>query len=194
MAEPKSATLYSREDLRGRCIRLLDLSSTHAGEHEPLRGHLRVVSLDRNPTYEALSYTWGSDAIAPSRLILCSDMPVPITRNCYNALCTLRRNFKVCTIWVDAICINQHDGEEKNHQIPLMRDIYGKAKRVFIWLGNGTKESDEAFDWVAEASRDESVLVQARFPAFPATMAPREVLKAIRLIPLLVGEFHLLKI
>jgi hypothetical protein len=193
IAELKSAGLYSREDLCGRCIRFLDLSTTDAGKDESLQDDLRFVSLDSNPFYEALSYAWGSDADAPSRQIICSDMRISITKNCYDALSTLRRSFKVRAIWVDAICINQYDDEEKGHQIPLMHDIYGKTKRVFIWLGNGTGESDEAFDWVLHASKYVSVLLGTRFKDFPANITPKEVLKAIRLIPLFFGKLFPLR-
>jgi hypothetical protein len=188
MANP--ASLYS-QDLHGRRIRLLELSSFLPGDEEPLQGDLRVVSLDRKfktPTYEALSYVWGEDADSPSRHVSCSGEKVPITRNCYDALRILHRHLGIRTIWVDAICINQDSIEEKEHQIPLMRDIYGNARRVFIWLGNGTKESDEAFAWIARESALESVLVMARLKLFPANMLPSEVLRAMRLIPLLSGR------
>jgi hypothetical protein len=190
MASSHPARLYS-QDLHGRCIRLLDLSSVLPGEKEPLQGDLRVISLDRGywtPTYEALSYVWGEDSDSPSRHISCSDVKIPITRNCYEALRTLHRHFGVRSIWVDAICINQDNVEEKEHQIPLMGDIFGGARRVFIWLGNGTRESDEAFTWITRESTFDSVFAAAMFKPFPAIMLPSEVLRAIRLMPLLIGK------
>lgn len=190
MAEPHLASLYS-QGLRGRRIRLLDLSATPRGENE-LRGDLKVASLDRHPIYDALSYVWGDDADSPSRQIVCSGVKLAITQNCYDALCTLRRNFGVRKIWVDAICINHKDNEEKEDQIPLMRDIYGKTRRTYIWLGRGTRESDEALDWIAQETADYgSVLIRARFPAFPALMMPREVCREIRLIPVLISKLNL---
>ncbi|KAL1646498.1 hypothetical protein SLS61_007860 [Didymella pomorum] len=39
------------------------------------------------------------------------------------------------TIWVDAICINQGDRTEKSQQVSLMRDIYERASRTVVWLG-----------------------------------------------------------
>ena len=38
-------------------------------------------------------------------------------------------------IWVDAICINQSDAEEKAVQIPLMHRIYSSAQTVLVWPG-----------------------------------------------------------
>ena len=40
-------------------------------------------------------------------------------------------------IWIDSICINQKDEDEKAQQIELMRDIYRNASRVVVWLGDG---------------------------------------------------------
>lgn len=174
--------------LEDRCIRILHLSAVDAGRsNSPLRGALKFSSLDNNPTFAALSYNWGPDAADPLQHIICSGRTIPITQNCYDALSTLHRKFNIRTIWVDAICINQDDDLEKGAQIPLMRDIYGKASRVYIWLGNGTKESNLAIEWMRYAAKDVSVLLGARFKAFPGLMAPRELLKAWRLIPVLIG-------
>jgi hypothetical protein len=190
MAEPNSASLYS-QGLRGRRVRLLDLSPVLPGKDEPLAGDLRIVSLDGkflNPNYEALSYVWGKDADSPSRRLRCSGVNIPITQNCDDALRILHCHFGVRTIWVDAICINQDNAEEKEHQIPLMRDIFVKARRVFVWLGHGTRESDEALDWAAQESASEPVLAGVRFKVYPAIMMPSEVLRAMRLITLIIGK------
>lgn len=39
-------------------------------------------------------------------------------------------------VWIDAICINQHDVDERNHQIALMRRIYTSAFRTIICIGD----------------------------------------------------------
>ncbi|KAF8850743.1 HET-domain-containing protein [Acephala macrosclerotiorum] len=188
MAEATAGTPISL--LGERCIRVLKLSGYDG--RNPLRGTLEVRSLDRSPSFAALSYTWGPDAANPSQEIICSGKTIPITQNCHDALSTLRHIFNVRSIWVDAICINQDDDLEKGSQIPLMRDIYGTASRVYIWLGKGTKESDEAFEWMRHTTKDVSVLLGARFKAFPGLMAPGELLKAWRLLPVLI-EKHRLK-
>lgn len=59
------------------------------------------------------------------------------------------------TIWVDAICINQDDEDEKDHQIPLLDVIYSCATTVYIWLGAGTSTSSSyaAINWLSKASK-----------------------------------------
>ena len=39
------------------------------------------------------------------------------------------------TLWIDAICINQDDVFERNHQVRLMGDLYRSATSVLSWLG-----------------------------------------------------------
>ncbi|KAF8848429.1 heterokaryon incompatibility, partial [Acephala macrosclerotiorum] len=59
---------------------------------------------------------------------------VSVTRNLEAALRDLRR--QGCQdIWVDALCINQHDNQEKGYQILRMRDLYQKAENTVAWLG-----------------------------------------------------------
>ncbi|KAK4982010.1 hypothetical protein LTR50_007854 [Elasticomyces elasticus] len=45
------------------------------------------------------------------------------------------------TLWVDAICINQQDLEERKHQVQRMANIYKMAKRVVVWLGPRENDS-----------------------------------------------------
>ena len=38
-------------------------------------------------------------------------------------------------MWIDAICINQSNPRERNHQVQLMKQIYNTADRVVVYLG-----------------------------------------------------------
>ncbi len=44
-------------------------------------------------------------------------------------------------LWVDAICINQVDENEKGHQILHMNEVYQIAHQVFAWLGPASQDS-----------------------------------------------------
>ena len=72
-----------------------------------------------------------------------------ITRNLHAALYHLRHPQKSRTIWIDALCINQYDVDERNHQISLMRSIYSNARRVISWLGEFDDESNIAMDYLS---------------------------------------------
>lgn len=53
---------------------------------------------------------------------------------------------KTESFWVDAICIDQENVEERRHQVQRMSYIYREAEQVVIWLGEGTKDSDLIMD------------------------------------------------
>jgi hypothetical protein len=183
---PKSmASSYSNysvpSDPESRWIRVFDLHSSFGNEEEPIRGQLRVVCLDHNPSYSALSYTWGNPS--PSRQIEGkAGQSLPVTNNCYDALQQLRHRYWTRTLWVDSICIDQANEEEKSHQVSLMRDIYSQAEKVYIWLGKGTKQSDYAMDWLANATSTLTPLVVARVAPFPEFLRPRDFSKILRMV------------
>lgn len=84
-------------------------------------------------SYHALSYCWGdtSDTIE----IYCAGLPFLVTRNLHEGLSQLRSPDKILRLWVDAVCLNQHDVSERNHQVSLMKQIYEAAIQVDVWLG-----------------------------------------------------------
>jgi hypothetical protein len=92
--------------------------------------------------FDALSYVWGP----PGNIeVLCSGMVITIGPNCEAALRRLRSRTRKCALFVDAICIDQSNDQEKEEQIKLMGKIYLSAKRVLIWLGRGSDKTDLAF-------------------------------------------------
>lgn len=133
-------------------IRVLDLEAKRLAVNAPLRGRLRVVSLEqcRPPAYfDALSYVWGekTDNDPVIECMLCKrgrSFAVPITKNCRDALVAIRRRFGATTIWFDTACINQEDLDEKGLQVRHMGKVYEKAGRVFVWLGPATETSNRA--------------------------------------------------
>lgn len=133
-------------DPQSRLIRIFDLEPAQSAADDTIRGNLGVVSLDENPSYDALSYAWGNPS--PPHHIVCGGEKMTVTANCYDALHQLRRSFVTSTIWVDSIRINQADEEEKAHQVSLMRHNFRKAGKVYNWLGKGNEQSDYAIDWL----------------------------------------------
>jgi hypothetical protein len=105
--------------------------------------------------YEALSYVWGGSATPQSVFIDQCDLPVTV--NLYNALSRLRDRAFERILWVDSICINQADEQEKGHQIQSMAKIYGQANRVIVHLGEAAEDSDQALEDIRVAAEDESL-------------------------------------
>ncbi|KAL8784217.1 MAG: hypothetical protein Q9213_004109 [Squamulea squamosa] len=149
---------YRHQKLQNdRSLRLLKLK--HADDpNSGIICDLFEVSPEEKRTqkYEALSWTWQTDGVRKSIVIDHKDTAyhLEIANNLFQALKALRYNDKSRTLWVDAICINQADLDEKNHQIPMMPSIYGEADRVCVWLGDASEDSDLAIDFMKEIMQD----------------------------------------
>ncbi|RDH36396.1 heterokaryon incompatibility protein-domain-containing protein [Aspergillus welwitschiae] len=135
---------YDTLDPNRQQIRLL---SIHPSKNTSNAIHcsLHTVSLNDSPKFEALSYVWGTDDATEQ--IFLNGVTFHVTPNVAKALHQLRRRFGRRDIWVDAICINQCDIDEKNTQVPLMATIYSTAARVVVMLGDATPEIEMAVGW-----------------------------------------------
>ena len=67
--------------------------------------------------------------------ITVNGLSVPVTANLHSALRRLRAERVEC-VWVDALCINQQDDEERSHQVRRMDAIFQSANQVAVWLGD----------------------------------------------------------
>ncbi|KAJ3544646.1 hypothetical protein NM208_g2941 [Fusarium decemcellulare] len=143
-------------------VRVLDLQDCTGLEDGPVIATMRVVDLDTRPFFTALSYVWGEWSM-PSDVISCNGYEVPVTKNCLAALRQLNKLGPI-TIWVDSICINQKNNQEKNTQIPLMETIYSSlgAHMVYVWLGEGTKDTDKAMDYFSRGCLPFSFLISQK--------------------------------
>lgn len=140
-------------------IRLLHIYTDSTGASE-IRCQIRHVNLDSPPDYIALSYTWGKDP--PVFSILCDWKSFNVTSNLYSALLRLRDGEDHPKhVWVDAICINQDDVEEKNLQVPMMREIYQKAKSVHVWLGEAQSDTNLVDKFMRQMYKAERAKTQA---------------------------------
>ena len=141
-------------------------------EHVPIDGILRSEprgledagssNSEEAPTwghFTALSYEWGP--LEPKQTIFVDEQPLQITVNLWRALHAVRQsffhllfrgydsdpsraeNFGEFRLWVDAICINQSNIDERNLQVPRMRHIYAAACFVYCYL-TPSSPSDEA--------------------------------------------------
>lgn len=97
--------------------------------------------------YDALSYEWG-DLRGPAHRIILNGQSFRVRENLFQALLCLRSIGVVEPIWVDAICINQEDIHERNHQVRIMNSIYRRARRVRVWIGHDTRGISDAFQLI----------------------------------------------
>ncbi|KAK4107456.1 HET-domain-containing protein [Canariomyces notabilis] len=125
---------------RAKEIRLLVLEPGEPGDE--VRCRLVNVQLSWRTKYEALSYVWGSSTV--TRPLRCSGHAIPVTVSLYDALNDLRYRDRERLLWVDAVCINQVDNDEKATQIMLMGEIYSRARQVLIYLGKTDPSVEDA--------------------------------------------------
>lgn len=104
------------------------------------------VNLNEAPKYETVSYVWGS-ARRIEHLPLVNDRYILITETLREALQYVSKASRYGCLWIDQVCINQDDIDERNEQVLLMRDIYIQAKSCFIWLGTGDQNTQDLKSW-----------------------------------------------
>lgn len=107
-----------------------------------LSGTLQVIDLNSKPQYDALSYYWGPPG-GRRKLIHIDGEAVLISPSLYAFLRRYGTKSEQ-TVWVDALCINQNDVEERNQQVSIMDSIYRGAAVVHVWLGKGDSDTDLA--------------------------------------------------
>ncbi|CAN9097811.1 unnamed protein product [Alternaria alternata] len=124
----------------GSNIRLIKVHRASAYPYPHLGGAsfgctIDVYEIDRAPPYIALSYTWG--ASLPTHRIWLNGKCWFVRENLYNFLNAFSQSEKAQQtkhIWVDSLCINQTNIQERNHQVGMMAEVYGNSHTVITWL------------------------------------------------------------
>ena len=119
----------------------LDAQTSPADEHAWPDKNEKLEESSRG--FAALSYVWGD--VEPAQTIYMNGLPRTITPNLAVALRHLRDPRNTLRIWIDALCINQADRDERGQQVSQMGDIYRQAERVLVWLGPEAENSHLVF-------------------------------------------------
>ena len=159
---------------------------------EPLRCVL-AQEPDMTAQYDALSYTWGNSSkpylievdmmYSAGNIDFIDFSTVAVTANLYSALRQLRSASHERRFWIDAICINQHDAEEREAQVLRMKNIFNRARQTVVWLG----EEDETTEDATKA-----IGLLARYLEIPreAQQVFRIDLEKAEFLPWKLGEYH----
>ena len=141
---------YEPLDSARKEIRILEFDDvTLVQADEPLRCEVRIVSLlHLDVEFDAISYSWGS--ARSSHFIQIRDGLVSVGRNTELALRYLHAEARQQSdgrrrIWIDAVCINQQNVDERSSQVRIMADIYYKAHQVLAFLGPPQAWTSNAF-------------------------------------------------
>ena len=140
---------HTYQPITSRQIRIAEV---HPGEFkDPIAislHHERFLTNEhaeaQHTPYEALSYVWGSKENPVP--IIADNSDLYITQNLSSALKHLRYRGRSRFVWVDALCIDQNNEVEKGPCVAMMGDIYRRAARVVVWLGEAENSSDQAIN------------------------------------------------
>ncbi|KAM5359124.1 hypothetical protein ACJZ2D_014730 [Fusarium nematophilum] len=180
---------YSPLDRASGEIRLVKLEMSAVDDD--ISCELLTVPLTAAPSYEALSYTWGSPA--NKHKILIDGKPFQVTGNLFAALqhlrcpTSLRENVPVRyqgphrLLWIDAICINQEDIDERNFQVRLMWHIYAIAGQVSVWLGEEADDSAVAMEMIRMLAKNYDIRMSKAIEQFKKEGEAARDVEALRL-------------
>ncbi|UZP35222.1 hypothetical protein NXS19_003038 [Fusarium pseudograminearum] len=147
MATP---TLYSYEPVKPHQLRLLKFVDYGTS----VSAVLKTFSLHQPlPAYDSLSYTWttNGDVLSKSWNLVINKQQLPVLDTLRPFIDVLESKGQLLDDrwwWIDSICINQSDVEEKAQQIQHMQHIYSQASRVICWLGEESSDSNIAMEFV----------------------------------------------
>ncbi|KAH8669559.1 heterokaryon incompatibility protein-domain-containing protein, partial [Tricladium varicosporioides] len=110
-------------------IRLLKLHG--ANSWDIIKGSLISVPVSEAPPFEAISYRWASGNEVP---ILLDRKKFTVAGEVHKLLRTLRYRLEDRLLWLDSICIDQKNNEEKSWQIGFMNEIYSSSEKVIGWI------------------------------------------------------------
>lgn len=164
---PKPSREYEYRPLEDGHIRVFEIEPS-TNKDDPIVGQLHHIPLLEGRSdqgYITLSYAWGPTKPDGSHLtakVTCEGKPLRITSNLHEGLKEIRekaRNDALdddgCSgpqvyqrqgrtyLWVDAICIDQQDTDERGHQVQMMGQIYSSSSMVIVWLNNLPRQSED---------------------------------------------------
>lgn len=139
----RSEGLFPALAITNSYIRLLriELASGSRLDSECLQCTSRAFRFpDAVPPYEALSWTWGDPK--QTDVLVLNGFQHRVSSNLTGFLKRYRHQRVQRYLWIDALCINQNDKQEKQEQIQIMHRIYAASTKFTIWLGEKPEEID----------------------------------------------------
>ena len=126
---------YLPRNSKASSIRIINLLPVSVSDSNEIRILLDTIQIQRDnkSQYEALSYTWGSAEDPVAIYVGASgDQIISVTQNLASALQYLRHETEERQLWVDAVCIDQKNLQERSEQVLKMADVYQIAKCAIV--------------------------------------------------------------
>ena len=146
-------------DRTSREIRLLKLHPNN--DEGVIKCDMQTYNHHDRPSYAPVSYTWGPEIVHTN--IVINGALFPVRENLWDFLQQQRLHGNYGHFWIDALCIQQSEVQERNHQVRMMDSIYTQARAVFIWLGKERDGSDIAMQMLADWAWDYRYILPLAF-------------------------------
>ncbi|CZR60628.1 uncharacterized protein PAC_10524 [Phialocephala subalpina] len=161
---------YEYQELGEKHIRLLLVHPRHRTGR--IRCSMFQVPLAKAPRFEAISYCWGKDAKREVKIDV-NGCSVLVTPNAEEVLKSKSGYWLPKLVWIDGICIDQDNIQDRSAQVNVMGEIYQKAHLVSVIL---VQKSD------IHAIKEHFVEIGRRYPrvhtvldrAYFAALGPEE--------------------
>ncbi|KAI7467628.1 hypothetical protein KC351_g13972 [Hortaea werneckii] len=142
---------YQPLDKESLQIRLLTVYPATDPSEVPVKCSLSHANLGQEPKpeYETISYTWGQSK--ECKIVMLDDCPLNVPVSAERAIRRMRLRDQSRVLWIDAICINQGDINEKSHQVEIMAEIYSRTSQGLIWLGETDESTEKALQSINAA-------------------------------------------
>jgi hypothetical protein len=179
MAETITKKIYEYKAVDDGEIRLLKIAwSTQNDRFDVEFVHVSLAACKIG--YLAISYAWidGDIGAKPSKVFFDEDTFLNISGPVNTIIRTLLRPGECIHLWIDSICIDQNNNDEKGLQVMLMRKIYLQAQQVVISLGQADSFTDQAMDFIVPL---QDALISISRPSFGTALASgMEVFRYLR--------------
>jgi len=112
----KVTAIYERHSPGAGCFRLVKLLHAEGDYVSEISIDFETHPIDEAPEYTAISHTWGGQSF-DHHVSFQDGTRIPVTKSCWDVLQVAVCHSSRRLIWIDQLCIDQADSDEKSRQI-----------------------------------------------------------------------------
>ncbi|KAK7909001.1 Heterokaryon incompatibility protein 6- OR allele [Apiospora marii] len=156
MAQPVSddgkshaSQLYQPLDRKRQETRILLITST-----DPIQFDFEYASMldEQVEGFDAISWCWGDTGAMEAKNITVKGRNLAVSESAHDVLLELCIAQKKRRVWIDAVCINQADMDERSQQVAMMRSIYERSAMTLVWLGRDNGTAQKSMQMIMEVA------------------------------------------
>jgi len=149
---------YQPLDLSSESIRVLRLDPAKNVD-EPLTGWIYTMEIARSKPLQLSAISYAAEGQSPRRRykFTCFDRTgsregqLYLTKSASDAMKAVRSRDSFRRVWIDVVCIDHSNLDEKNHQARVAGAVFSRARTIIVWLGEqGTDKAKRALEFVGK--------------------------------------------